>query len=167
MVFVWMEVIDVNQVVIVWVFVIGFCFGVQGGDIEGIVDGFQLCWVQGKFFYQILFYCVGNCYYVVILINLFNFLLFYLVVKVGVVFEIGGREYVVQIELDVMFVQCLVVGDDVVGFVQVGEYKVKLFLLFGLYDCGIQLVGVVGQFGQFVLWFMVVIGNYLVVEFFG
>ena len=55
-------------------------------------------------------------------------------------------------------------GDDAVGFVQVGEHKVKLPLLFGPHDCGVQLAGAAGQLGQLAPRFTAAIGNYLVVE---
>ena len=42
MAFARMEATDVNQVVTVRALAIGFRLGAQGGDIEGIVDGFQL-----------------------------------------------------------------------------------------------------------------------------
>ncbi len=50
MAFARMEATDVNQVVTVRALAIGFRLGAQGGDIEGIVDGFQLCRAQGKLF---------------------------------------------------------------------------------------------------------------------
>ncbi len=53
MAFARMEATDVNQVVTVRALAIGFRLGAQGGDIEGIVDGFQLCRAQGKLFHQI------------------------------------------------------------------------------------------------------------------
>ncbi|SQC17966.1 Uncharacterised protein [Klebsiella pneumoniae] len=43
MAFARMEATDVNQVVTVRALAIGFRLGAQGSDIEGIVDGFQLC----------------------------------------------------------------------------------------------------------------------------
>ncbi len=52
-----------------------------------------------------------------------------------------------QAEPDVALAQRPAAGDDAVGFMQVGEYKVKLSLLLGPDDRGVQLAGAAGQLG--------------------
>ena len=121
-------------------------------------------WAQGKLFHQISPHRVGNRHHVATLINSLNFLLLHPAVKAGAVPEIGGREYAVQTEPDVTLAQRPAAGDDTVGFVQVGEHKVKLPLLFGPDDRGVQLAGAAGQLGQLAPRFTAAIGNYLVVE---
>ena len=92
MAFARMEATDVNQVVTVRALAIGFRLGAQGSDIEGIVDGFQLCRAQGKLFHQISPHRVGNRHHVATLINSLNFLLLHPAVKAGAMSEIGGRK---------------------------------------------------------------------------
>ena len=100
-----MEATDVNQVVTVRALAIGFRLGAQSGDIEGVVDGFQLCRTQGEGFHQIVSHGVGNRHHVATLVNSLNFLLLHPAVKAGAVPEIGGREYAVQTEPDVTLAQ--------------------------------------------------------------
>ncbi len=103
--------------------------------------------MQGEGFHQIAPHGVGNRHHVAPLVNLLNFLLLHPAVKAGTVTEIRGREDAVQAEPDVALAQRPAAGDDAVGFMQVGEYKVKLSLLLGPDDRGVQLAGAAGQLG--------------------
>ncbi len=120
--------------------------------------------MQGEGFHQIAPHGVGNRHHVAPLVNLLNFLLLHPAVKAGTVTEIRGREDAVQAEPDVALAQRPAAGDDAVGFMQVGEYKVKLSLLLGPDDRGVQLAGAAGQLGQLAPGFAAAIGHHLVVE---